>query len=104
MQTKTIYIKGMHCISCEKLLNDELLIVPGVLCVRADRKKGVPVRWVIKGDNITGCTNKIIIPSLGISQALNAGDNIVRFTPNKAGEIPFSCWMGMVRGKFVVSE
>jgi len=67
-------------------------------------KKGVPVRWVIKGDNITGCTNKIIIPSLGISQALSAGDNIVRFTPNKAGEIPFSCWMGMVRGKFVVSE
>lgn len=67
-------------------------------------KKGVPVRWVIKGDSITGCTNKIIIPSLGISQALNTGDNIVTFTPNKNGEIPFSCWMGMVRGKFIVTE
>ena len=65
-------------------------------------KKGVPVRWVIKGDNITGCTSKIIVPSLNISQPLVSGDNIVEFTPQKAGEIPFSCWMGMVRGKFIV--
>jgi sulfite exporter TauE/SafE/copper chaperone CopZ len=65
-------------------------------------KKGVPVRWVIKGDSITGCTNKIIVPSLGISQALSSGDNIVNFTPDKVGEVPFSCWMGMVRGKFIV--
>jgi plastocyanin domain-containing protein len=65
-------------------------------------KRGVPVRWVIKGDRITGCTNKIIVPSLGISQALVSGDNVVNFTPDKVGEIPFSCWMGMVRGKFIV--
>jgi sulfite exporter TauE/SafE/copper chaperone CopZ len=65
-------------------------------------KKGVPVRWVIKGDAITGCTNKIIVPSLGISQALSSGDNVVNFTPDKVGEVPFSCWMGMVRGKFIV--
>lgn len=65
-------------------------------------KKGVPVHWVIKGDAITGCTNKIIVPSLGILQALSSGDNIVNFTPDKVGEVPFSCWMGMVRGKFIV--
>jgi sulfite exporter TauE/SafE/copper chaperone CopZ len=65
-------------------------------------KKGVPVRWVIKGDNVTSCTNKIIVPSLGISQSLSSGDNVVNFTPDKIGEIPFSCWMGMVRGKFIV--
>jgi plastocyanin domain-containing protein len=65
-------------------------------------KQGVPVRWVIKGDNITGCTNKIIIPSLNIEKPLKFGDNIVTFTPQKTGDLPFSCWMGMVRGKFVV--
>lgn len=66
-------------------------------------KKGVPVRWVIKGDNVTSCTSKIIIPSLGISQAISSGDNVVNFTPpDKVGEIPFSCWMGMVRGKFII--
>lgn len=65
-------------------------------------KQGVLVHWVIKGDNITGCTNKIIIPSLDIEKPLKFGDNIVTFTPPKAGDLPFSCWMGMVRGKFVV--
>lgn len=67
-------------------------------------KKNVPVKWVIKGDNITGCTNKIIVPTLGISQGLLSGDNVVNFIPDKLGEISFSCWMGMVRGKFIVEE
>ena len=65
-------------------------------------KKGVPVRWVIKGDSVTSCTSKIIIPSLGISANISSGDNVVNFTPDKVGEIPFSCFMGMVRGKFIV--
>lgn len=65
-------------------------------------KKGVPVKWIIDGDHATGCTDKIIIPSLNITQSISAGDNVVTFTPDKAGEIPFSCWMGMVRGKFIV--
>ncbi|MFA7319743.1 MAG: sulfite exporter TauE/SafE family protein [Parcubacteria group bacterium] len=65
-------------------------------------KKGVPVKWIINGDHATGCTDKIIIPSLNITQSIHAGDNVVTFTPGAAGEIPFSCWMGMVRGKFIV--
>lgn len=65
-------------------------------------KKNVPVRWVVKGDQLSGCTNKIIIPSLKISQSLKAGDNIIEFLPTKSGTIPFSCWMGMVQGKFIV--
>lgn len=65
-------------------------------------KKGVPVRWVIDGKNITGCTNRVIIPSLNISQTLSSKETVVEFTPEKSGEIPFSCWMGMVRGKFIV--
>lgn len=65
-------------------------------------KKGIPVRWVIKGDQVTSCTSKIIIPSLNITKSISFGENIVTFTPTTSGDIPFSCWMGMVRGKFVV--
>ena len=65
-------------------------------------KKGIPVKWVIKGDQLSGCTNKIIVPSLKISKSLVAGDNIIEFTPTKSGTTPFSCWMGMVQGKFIV--
>lgn len=65
-------------------------------------KNNIPVEWVIQGDSITGCTNKVIVPSLGISQSLVTGKNVVKFTPTEAGTVPFSCWMGMVRGKFIV--
>ncbi len=65
-------------------------------------KKGVPVKWIIDGNGATGCTNKIIVPSLNITKKINSGDNIVEFTPTESGVIPFSCWMGMVRGKFIV--
>lgn len=65
-------------------------------------KKNVPVKWIVKGDQLTGCTNKIIVPSLNISQSLSAGDNNIEFTPKNSGAIPFSCWMGMITGKFIV--
>jgi len=65
-------------------------------------KKDIPVKWIVKGDQLSGCTNKIIVPSLEISKALVSGDNIINFTPKTTGTIPFSCWMGMVKGKFIV--
>lgn len=65
-------------------------------------KKGIPVRWIIYGDQVTGCTNRIIVPSLNISKAINPGENVITFTPQNDGVINFSCWMGMVRGKFIV--
>jgi sulfite exporter TauE/SafE len=65
-------------------------------------QKGKPVRWMIYGDQVSSCTSKIIVPSLNISQDISRGRNVITFTPDKAGEIPFSCWMGMVRGKFIV--
>lgn len=67
-------------------------------------KKGVPVVWRIEGKNLTGCSNEIIIPSLGIRKKLQPGPNVVEFTPEHAGVLPFSCWMGMIRGKFIVTE
>ena len=65
-------------------------------------KKEIPVTWKIWGDQVTPCTDRIIVPSLNITRAVNSGENIIQFTPTAAGEIPFSCWMGMVRGKFTV--
>lgn len=36
-----IDIKGMHCRSCEMLVEDELLKIPGVSCVKVNQKKGI---------------------------------------------------------------
>jgi plastocyanin len=73
---------------------------PAVLHV----KKGIPVTFVVFGDEVTGCTSRIIIPSLNISQDVKAGENIITFTPTAAGNIPYSCWMGMVHGTIVVDD
>jgi len=66
-------------------------------------KKDIPVRWVIDGSGITGCTSVIRIPSLQIKKQLSRGENIIEFTPTQSGELPFSCGMQMVWGKFLVN-
>ncbi|MFA6427490.1 MAG: sulfite exporter TauE/SafE family protein [Candidatus Magasanikbacteria bacterium] len=71
---------------------------PNVLTI----KKGVPVKWVITSTNPYSCASSIVVPKYGISKYLEKGENIIEFTPNATGEIPFSCSMGMYRGKFIV--
>jgi len=67
-------------------------------------KKGVPVKWNIDVKELTGCNNEIIVRDYGIDIKLKKGMNIVEFTPDKAGTIRWSCWMGMIPGSFVVTE
>lgn len=67
-------------------------------------KKDVPVKFVVNPIRVTGCSNEVIIPSLGLSTGkLTNGKKVtLEFTPTKTGSIPFSCWMGMINGKFIV--
>src|SRR3989344_4948344 len=58
--------------------------------------EGVPVEWQIDGDNAAGCGRVIVVPSLGISKFLSTGITTITFTPEKTGEIPFNCSMGMM--------
>jgi len=72
---------------------------PKVLTV----KKGVPVKWIITSNNNYTCSASIVMPQYGINQFLQKGENVIEFTPTETGEIPFSCSMGMYRGKFIVN-
>jgi len=65
---------------------------------------GIPVRWVIriKKEDINGCNRTVIVPAYGIRKDLEPGDNVVEFTPTKAGIVPYSCWMGMITSAFSV--
>jgi sulfite exporter TauE/SafE len=67
-------------------------------------KKGVPVKWVINGENVFGCQGYLVAPKLGIQKALAYGENIIEFTPDEEGTINFSCGMGMYRGRFEVKD
>lgn len=65
-------------------------------------KKGIPVRWEIYGDEVTGCTNALIFSFLKKRIPIQSKITVVEFITDKEGKLPFSCWMGMVRGVFVV--
>lgn len=73
---------------------------PDVLTV----KKGIPVKWIITSKNQYTCAAFINMPDMGIRQPLAAGENIIEFTPTKAGKLLFTCSMGMYRGVFNVVE
>lgn len=67
-------------------------------------KKGVPVKWKINVKQLTGCNNEIIAKEYGMDIKLKQGLQTVEFTPDKTGNFGFSCWMGMLRGSFIVTE
>ena len=67
---------------------------------------GIPVQWNIQAEagDINGCNNRIIIPEYNLEKPLEPGDNIIEFTPDKSGVVPYSCWMGMIRSQITVVD
>jgi plastocyanin domain-containing protein len=65
---------------------------------------GIPVKWTINAPqgSINGCNNRMIIREYGIQHSFKTGDNVIEFTPEKTGKIPYSCWMGMIRSSITV--
>lgn len=67
-------------------------------------RKGIPVRWVIEGKEITNCNSAIQVPKLGLNFAIQQGEQVIEFTPTEEGIISWSCWMGMLQGTFIVKN
>lgn len=69
-------------------------------------QKGIPVKFIInaKQENINGCNSPVTIPKYNIQKELVAGENIIEFTPDETGTIPYSCWMGMIRSNIKVVD
>ncbi len=72
-----------------------------VITVRA----GIPVEWTLHAeeDRINSCNHELYIPKFDLSVTLEPGDNLIRFTPEAAGAIPYTCWMGMIRSTIYVN-
>lgn len=69
-------------------------------------QKGVPVELTISADEsaITGCNQAVVFPAFDVKKALKPGDNVIQFTPDETGLIPYTCWMGMVDGRILVVD
>jgi len=67
-------------------------------------KKDIPVKWKINGQEITGCNNAINVPKYGLDFDIKQGLQEIEFTPTESGVVPWSCWMGMIPGTFIVTD
>ena len=67
-------------------------------------RRGVPVRWVIHGEELTYCNHRIVVPGMELEFDVRKGENIIEFTPDRVGVVPWSCWMGMLSGTFMIHE
>lgn len=67
-------------------------------------RKGIPVKWVINGEELNECNKEIIVPAYDLKIKLKPGKQVIEFTPPEAGVVPWSCWMGMIPGTFIVVD
>jgi hypothetical protein len=65
---------------------------------------GAKIRVTLVNDDAYGCIQAFTIPGLGIRETVLTGETKeIEFTaPEKPGDLPFMCSMGMYRGKFIV--
>lgn len=66
-------------------------------------QKGIPVKWIIDGQEMNSCNNAIVARELKLEWKLKKGKNVKEFTPGDK-DINFSCWMGMIRGVIKVVD
>jgi sulfite exporter TauE/SafE/copper chaperone CopZ len=67
-------------------------------------QQGIPVHWTINAPpgSITGCNYTAIFYEYDIEHVFQQGDNVIEFTPTKAGKFRYSCWMGMIKSTITV--
>jgi plastocyanin domain-containing protein len=66
-------------------------------------KRGKPVELTFKGGKNIGCGGTVVFKTLKLSGDCATGKSVtLKFTPKSKGEIPFTCGMGMYKGKVIV--
>ena len=74
---------------------------PSAIQVQAGR----PVRLRFDRADTSGCSEEVVLPDFGIRRFLPTGTvTPIEFTPDQAGTYEFTCGMGMLRGRVVVTR
>ena len=66
-------------------------------------ERGRPVQLIFRREESALCSERVVIPAFNKSALLPEGQEVsVAILPEKTGEYPFSCQMGMLHGRIVV--
>lgn len=64
-------------------------------------KAGVPVKLILSTNSVAGCSRAFTIPDYNVSKILPVtGTETIEFTPEKLGNLTYTCSMGMYSGYF----
>ncbi len=67
-------------------------------------KVGVPVRIEADMLQMPGCSKSVSISAFNVRKTLTSSDNVIEFTPTKAGTFNIACSMNMYVGTFTVLD
>ena len=69
-------------------------------------RQGIPVDWtiVVPEGKLNGCNGEILIPAYHIDVKLHEGENHITFVPQTVENVPYSCWMGMIKSSITVVD
>lgn len=74
---------------------------PGVVQVR----RGTPVRITFERQETSSCSEEVVFPDFGVKRFLPAfAKTTVELLPGQAGTFSFTCGMGMLQGRLIVTE
>ena len=66
-------------------------------------QRGRPVRLIFRREESALCSERVVLPAFDKSAVLPEGEEVpVEFIATELGEYPFTCHMGMLRGRIVV--
>jgi plastocyanin domain-containing protein len=66
-------------------------------------KRGRPARLVFRREESAICSERLVFPAFNKSALLPEGEEVrIEFMPTERGEYPFTCQMGMLRGRIIV--
>ena len=64
---------------------------------------GRPLRLIFQREEASPCSEMVVLDAFGKNAKLPQGQpTVVELMPREPGEYPFSCQMGMLRGKLLV--
>lgn len=66
---------------------------------------GRPVRLSFERADASPCSEEVVLPDFGIRRFLPTGEvTAIDFTPERTGTYEFTCGMGMLRGRLIVTR
>jgi plastocyanin domain-containing protein len=68
-------------------------------------RRGSRLRLVFDRREEASCSEEVVLPAFGIRRFLPAfARTVVEVTPRESGDFEFTCGMGMLRGRLIVTD